>query len=50
MATTATDPLIADRIRKTPGVCGGDARIADHRIPVWLLVVQKKTGRSTPKS
>lgn len=46
MATTATDPLIADRIRKTPGVCGGDARIADHRIPVWLLVVQKKTGRS----
>ena len=25
-------------IEKTPGVCGGDARIAKTRIPIWLLV------------
>ena len=33
------------RIEKTPGVCGGSGRIAGHRIPVWLLVLQKKSGR-----
>lgn len=31
---------------KTPGVCGGDARIANTRIPVWLLVLNRKSGRS----
>ena len=25
-------------IQKTPGVCGGDARIRDTRIPVWSVV------------
>jgi uncharacterized protein (DUF433 family) len=25
-------------IEKTPGVCGGDACIAETRIPVWVLV------------
>jgi uncharacterized protein (DUF433 family) len=25
-------------ITKTPGVCGGDACIEGHRIPVWVLV------------
>jgi len=31
-------------IEKTPGVCGGDARIANTRIPVWLLVGYRKDG------
>ncbi len=25
-------------IEKTPGVCGGDARIAKTRIPIWVFV------------
>ncbi len=33
-------------IEKTPGVCGGDARIARTRIPVWLLVRQRQLGVS----
>lgn len=41
MATVLTPP-----IQKTPGVCGGDARIRDTRIPVWLLVGYRKDGRS----
>jgi uncharacterized protein (DUF433 family) len=45
-ATTATNALIAGRIEKTPDVCGGDARVANHRIPVWGLVLQKKFGLS----
>jgi len=32
MATAPTS-----RIERTPGVCGGDARVAGTRIPVWLL-------------
>lgn len=31
-------------IEKTPGVCGGDARVRNTRIPVWLLVVARKAG------
>lgn len=31
-------------IQKTPGVCGGDARIRNTRIPVWLLVGYRKDG------
>ena len=33
-------------IEKTPNVCGGDARVRNTRIPVWLLVLQRKFGRS----
>lgn len=33
-------------IEKTPNVCGGDARIARTRIPVWLLVRQRQLGLS----
>ena len=33
-----------DRISKAPGVCGGDACIAGHRIPVWVLVGYQRTG------
>ena len=31
-------------VEKTPGVCGGDARIANTRIPIWLLVGYRKDG------
>jgi uncharacterized protein (DUF433 family) len=33
-------------IRKTPGVCGGDACIGDTRIMVWLLADLKRSGVS----
>ena len=33
-------------IQKTPNVCGGDARVRNTRIPVWLLVLHRKFGRS----
>jgi uncharacterized protein (DUF433 family) len=31
-------------IRKTRGVCGGDACIRNTRIPVWALVVWRRLG------
>ncbi|MCU0544973.1 MAG: DUF433 domain-containing protein [Oscillatoriaceae cyanobacterium Prado104] len=33
-------------IEKTPGVCGGDARIANTRIPIWVLVEARRIGYS----
>jgi uncharacterized protein (DUF433 family) len=33
-------------VRKTPGVCGGNACIGNSRITVWLLVGLKKDGLS----
>ena len=33
-------------IEKTPGICGGEARITRTRIPVWLLVQQRNLGLS----
>jgi uncharacterized protein (DUF433 family) len=33
-------------IRSTPGVCGGQARIRDTRIPVWTLVAYRQQGAS----
>ena len=33
-------------IEKNPGVCGGDARIANTRIPVWSLVNYRRLGAS----
>ena len=33
-------------IERTPGICGGDARIAGTRIPVWALVQYRKLGAS----
>lgn len=33
-------------IESTPGVCGGDARIINTRIPVWVLVEAKANGYS----
>lgn len=33
-------------IENTPGICGGDARIAGTRIPIWLLVAYRNHGLS----
>jgi len=33
-------------IEKTPGVCGGEARIAKTRIPIWVLVEACRLGYS----
>ncbi len=33
-------------VQKTPGVLGGDARIGQTRIPVWLLVLARKRGQT----
>ncbi|MEO2091995.1 MAG: DUF433 domain-containing protein [Gemmataceae bacterium] len=37
---TGMEPLI----RKTPGVCGGRARVGDRRIAVWSLVEYRNLG------
>jgi len=31
---------------KTHGVCGGNARIAGTRIPVWILELERRLGMS----
>jgi uncharacterized protein (DUF433 family) len=36
-----------DRISKTRDICGGDACIRGHRIPVWVLVGYRRLGAST---
>jgi len=41
-----TGPNGEPLIRKTPGVCGGDACVRDTRIMVWLLVAMKRSGLS----
>ena len=33
-------------IEKTPGICGGEARIANTRIPIWVLVQAHDLGSS----
>ncbi|GAB4277293.1 MAG: hypothetical protein Fur0025_03110 [Oscillatoriaceae cyanobacterium] len=33
-------------IEKTLGVCGGDARISNTRIPIWSLVNYRRLGAS----
>jgi type III restriction enzyme len=41
-----SSPPAGDRIRKTPGVSGGRARIRDTRITVWGLVEWRRLGLS----
>jgi uncharacterized protein (DUF433 family) len=36
--------IIETEIKHTPGVCGGDARIRNTRIPVWTLVSLRQQG------
>jgi uncharacterized protein (DUF433 family) len=33
-------------IKKTTGICGGNARIRDTRIPIWTLISLQKQGAS----
>jgi len=39
-------PTQKNLIQKTSGVCGGNARIRDTRIPVWTLVSFRQQGAS----
>ena len=36
--------LQSNTIQKTPGVCGGEARVRNTRIPVWTLVSFRQQG------
>jgi uncharacterized protein (DUF433 family) len=36
-------------ITKTPGVCGGEACVRDHRIPVWTIVNYHRLGATDEK-
>jgi uncharacterized protein (DUF433 family) len=47
-AGTSTNGATAETevIRKTPGICGGNARIRDTRIAVWTLWRLKELGRT----
>ena len=39
-------PATTERITKTAGVCGGDACIRGHRIPVWVLVGYRRLKKT----
>jgi len=41
-----SQPRRSKTIEKTPGVCGGAARVAGTRIPVWQLVQARILGAS----
>lgn len=41
-----SQPTRETLIQKTPGVCGGQARIRNTRIPVWTLVSFHHQGAS----
>jgi uncharacterized protein (DUF433 family) len=41
---TQTLPNGSQAIKKTPGVCGGDACVGNTRIPVWSLVHDRHLG------
>jgi uncharacterized protein (DUF433 family) len=36
--------VATNRITKNPNICGGDACIRGHRIPVWTLVNYRRLG------
>ena len=39
-------PTASPEIRHTPGVCGGAARIGNHRITVWVLDILRQEGQT----
>jgi type III restriction enzyme len=41
-----TETTQTSLIQKTPGICGGNARIRQTRIPVWTLVSFRLQGAS----
>lgn len=36
--------VVDSLIRKTPGVLGGEARVGDKRVAVWMLVQARRLG------
>jgi uncharacterized protein (DUF433 family) len=46
MAIEASHDRESARIEKTEKVCGGSARIAGTRIPIWQLVAARDMGAS----
>ncbi|WP_435021740.1 DUF433 domain-containing protein [Tundrisphaera sp. TA3] len=48
MATTVEQLLagLGSGIESEPGICGGDPRIANTRIPVWTLEHYRRLGLS----
>lgn len=36
--------VVDSLVRKTPGVLGGEARVGDKRIAVWMLVQARRNG------
>lgn len=36
--------VVTSRIQKLPGVLGGDARVRDTRVAVWMLVRARQLG------
>lgn len=40
---------VAPGIFKTPGVCGGSARVGSFRIPVWVLEGYRQLGATDAK-
>jgi uncharacterized protein (DUF433 family) len=52
MMMTTVEQLLAglgSGIESTPGVCGGDPRIAGTRIPVWTLEQYRRLGLTEAK-
>ena len=43
-STLLLSKLQTKAVQKTPGICGGDARIRNTRIPVWTLVSLRQQG------
>jgi uncharacterized protein (DUF433 family) len=49
MSSATVEELLAglgSGIESTPGICGGDPRIAGTRIPVWTLEQYRRLGLS----
>ncbi len=42
------EPVIENHIEKTPGVCGGKARVAGHRIRVQDIAIEHETWGQSP--
>ncbi len=42
------EPVIENHIEKTPGVCGGKARVAGHRIRVQDIAIEHETWGESP--
>jgi uncharacterized protein (DUF433 family) len=38
--------MLRQPIQVTPGICGGQARVRNTRIPVWVLVAYRDQGAS----